>query len=571
MVVMGGESFGNLRKLNDVTVDHTIEGLHDVVVLADQTEHYPFIEIRIKECQDGGIDARVHGIKVKSSKEKEMGLNRDLLENKDVLIRYPRLEEFDVDVLYRKALVLLRLMKLVDSVLPFIVPKWEYSLASHGSVEIIRELLPLSKKRVRLVDQFLCESESVAPSSAKKVYIDRRAAMEHRCDPSIDPDCRNSVFCQLFEGLKPRESGQKPLDYRWPTRYHQWWECKFIGEGIVDQGGGFRDSLSDLAEELCPSSSDCPLPLPFFIRTPNQTNIDASNYRDLYIPNPSCTQYHKYEWIGKLMGACFRSKENLVLCLSPFFWKTLCGQPVSWSRDFMTVDEAQVKLIESMRVMSEEAFRAYFSDELMWTTALSDGTVAHLKPASLSSSSNDDISSSSSLSRVRYENRHEYASLVEQTRMNESRTQIDAILRGLLQVIPQATLQLYTWQEVEKRICGDPEITLESLRPHILLEDLSREDTRIKYLWEVLEKFSNEDRSRFLRFVSGRRRLPATVHVLAGDGTDVLPTASTCGSAIILPNYTSAKVMEEKLRYAAYNCIAIDTDIGPYNNNYYDD
>jgi E3 ubiquitin-protein ligase HECTD3 len=87
----------------------------------------------------------------------------------------------------------------------------------------------------------------------------------------------------------------------------------------------------------------------------------------------------------------------------------------------------------------------------------------------------------------------------------------------------------------------------------------------------VLEKFSNEDRSRFLRFVSGRRRLPATVHVLAGDGTDVLPTASTCGSAIILPNYTSAKVMEEKLRYAAYNCIAIDTDIGPYNNNYYDD
>jgi len=43
-----------------------------------------------------------------------------------------------------------------------------------------------------------------------------------------------------------------------------------VGEGIIDQGGGFRDSLSDLAEELCPSSSDCLVPLPFFIRTPNQ-------------------------------------------------------------------------------------------------------------------------------------------------------------------------------------------------------------------------------------------------------------------------------------------------------------
>jgi len=52
------------------------------------------------------------------------------------------------------------------------------------------------------------------PGSARKVYIDRRAAMEHRSDPSADPDCRNTVFHQLFEGLKPREGGQKPLDYR---------------------------------------------------------------------------------------------------------------------------------------------------------------------------------------------------------------------------------------------------------------------------------------------------------------------------------------------------------------------
>lgn len=53
------------------------------------------------------------------------------------------------------------------------------------------------------------------PGSARKVYIDRRAAMEHRSDPSADPDCRNAVFCQLFEGLKPREGGQRPLDYRY--------------------------------------------------------------------------------------------------------------------------------------------------------------------------------------------------------------------------------------------------------------------------------------------------------------------------------------------------------------------
>lgn len=35
-------------------------------------------------------------------------------------------------------------------------------------------------------------------------------------------------------------------------------------------GGGFRDCLTDISEELCPSSGDVPVPLPFFVRTSNQ-------------------------------------------------------------------------------------------------------------------------------------------------------------------------------------------------------------------------------------------------------------------------------------------------------------
>jgi len=42
--------------------------------------------------------------------------------------------------------------------------------------------------------------------------------------------------------------------------------------------------------------------------------------------------------------------------------------------------------------------------------------------------------------------------------------QIEAIRKGLLQVVPQAAFELFTWQEVEKRICGDPEITIAALR-----------------------------------------------------------------------------------------------------------
>lgn len=61
--------------------------------------------------------------------------------------------------------------------------------------------------------------------------------------------------------------------FRWPGHCSQWWECKFVSEGIIDQGGGFRDSLCDLAEELCPSDPHAPVPLTLFVRAPNQVVI----------------------------------------------------------------------------------------------------------------------------------------------------------------------------------------------------------------------------------------------------------------------------------------------------------
>lgn len=39
--------------------------------------------------------------------------------------------------------------------------------------------------------------------------------------------------------------------------------------------------------------------------------------RDYYVPNPSCKEFHKYEWIGQLMGAALRGKDFLVSVGSP--------------------------------------------------------------------------------------------------------------------------------------------------------------------------------------------------------------------------------------------------------------
>ena len=35
---------------------------------------------------------------------------------------------------------------------------------------------------------------------------------------------------------------------------------------------------------------------------------------------------------------------------------------------------------------------------------------------------------------------------------------------GLEKVVPKAVLTLMTWQELEHRVCGEPEITVEALK-----------------------------------------------------------------------------------------------------------
>lgn len=117
-------------------------------------------------------------------------------------------------------------------------------------------------------------------------------------------------------------------------------------------------------------------------------------------------------------------------------------------------------------------------------------------------------------------------------------------------------------------MCGDPEITLEALKKSAHYEDFEDEnDVTVRYLWTAVENFTNEDRSRFLRFVTGRRRLPTPLYIAkakTSSPVNSLPESATCSHTLYLPSYSNAVIAEEKLRYAAYNCVAIDTDMSPW-------
>lgn len=101
--------------------------------------------------------------------------------------------------------------------------------------------------------------------------------------------------------------------------------------------------------------------------------------------------------------------------------------------------------------------------------------------------------------------------------MSESYRQLDALRRGFLFSVPPSALFLITWSGLEQAVCGDPVISVAALRASSRCTgELSENEPRVQFLWDAVTRMSNTDRGQFLRFVTGRRRLPCSITVSTG-------------------------------------------------------
>jgi len=169
---------------------------------------------------------------------------------------------------------------------------------------------------------------------------------------------------------------------------------------------------------------------------------------------------------------------------------------------------------------------------------------------------------------VNFQNRHEYVRLIEKIRLNESARQINAIRSGLIEVVPEAILNVMTWQDLEWRVCGKPFVDLNLLKRHTEYSGVPGDAPHIAYFWQCLSEFVQLDLRKFLRFTWGQERLPADDQEFARtqtrmlikpalvnvDPNTVFPQADTCFFNLMLPEYSTLAICREKL------LTAINTD-----------
>ena len=110
-------------------------------------------------------------------------------------------------------------------------------------------------------------------------------------------------------------------------------------------------------------------------------------------------------------------------------------------------------------------------------------------------------------------------------------------------------------------ICGKNKIDINDFKAHTQYRGYTINDNIIKWFWEWLEKSDEKKQFKYLKFVSGRTRLPKPgtgneyTHIITRlSVNNVLPKSSTCFFTSKLPNYDSKELFIEKMEYVIENC-----------------
>ncbi|PTU24408.1 hypothetical protein P175DRAFT_0449885 [Aspergillus ochraceoroseus IBT 24754] len=139
--------------------------------------------------------------------------------------------------------------------------------------------------------------------------------------------------------------------------------------------------------------------------------------------------------------------------------------------------------------------------------------------------------------------------------------QFEAFAQGFYTCLDRPALSIFTPEALKTVVEGIQEIDIAELEHHARYEGGFGPSHRvIRDFWSVAREFPAEKRAQLLEFVTASDRVPVNgiasimfVIQKNGVGDTRLPTSLTCFGRLLLPEYSSKSVLEEKLNKALEN------------------
>ncbi|KAL3277276.1 hypothetical protein HHI36_012626 [Cryptolaemus montrouzieri] len=370
------------------------------------------------------------------------------------------------------------------------------------------KLRPLLAPRVYTLPfvRCICKTMVQGKNYGPLIVVKRISQESRKCKP---------IFVQIAKQIVEI----KPQDVRLPSRA---WKVKLVGEGADDAGGVFDDTITEMCQEITTGV------VPLLIPTPNAVNDDGFQ-RDKYLLNPQLNTSQHIMWfkfLGILFGVAIRTKKPLAIPLAPIIWKLVVGEPVT-IEDLEEVDCMYVQSLRSIRDIHVSGVTAEnFHDVIPLECFEGTSCTGKIVPIVYGGRSIP----------LTFENRNQYFEQAVKFRIQEFNIQIAAIREGMAGVIPVPLLSLVTADHMEKLVCGISHISIPLLKKIVRYRELDENHQLVQWLWNILENFTDNERVLFMRFVSGRSRLPANLADLSqrfqvmkvDKAVNGLPTAQTC-------------------------------------------
>ncbi|RMX62815.1 hypothetical protein KXD40_004666 [Peronospora effusa] len=341
---------------------------------------------------------------------------------------------------------------------------------------------------------------------------------------------REHILVESMEQLL----GIQPEHIHFPLR------IEFVGEAGIDAGGLQREWFSILFGRLLDDE------LGLFMTCHRHTQAVAINPH-----SEDCTADHLlyFRGIGRLLGRSLLEGQTMQARLCLPILKHFIGTPITFS-DLQYVDpEVYTSMMWIRDNDGVDALELTFSvtelradDEVVTVDLVSDGQ-------------NKAVTDANKMEflhlRLRYLMLDRYA------------PQLQAMSLGLFEIIPQETLLVFDYQELELVLCGLPDINMADWKRNtVVAPSFSDAPKVVDWFWEVLQGFTEDERARFLQFSTGSSRVPVqgfkgltsydgricpfSLRPLPGQ-TRGFPKVHTCFNRVELPLYDIKTEMETAL------------------------
>ena len=367
----------------------------------------------------------------------------------------------------------------------------------------------------------------------KKYFKQELRKLPYKSDYQRIKVRRNGVdlFNDSFNALSSKKSEQ--------------WRSKLIvtfeGEEAIDAGGVKREWLTLLSKEMF---------------NPNYMLFTLAKNGTTYSINQDSGRYNmdhlrQFEFIGKIMAKAIYDGMMLDCYFSRIIYKLITNTPISYH----DMEDYDPQFFKSIKILLEND---YTGKDTYLTYSYNHDNFGQMEIVDLiENGRNVDVTEN---------NKFDYVQKLCSAKLYDNiKPQVEALLKGFYEIIPQKLISIFNYNELELVISGSPKIDINDWKKNTQYENYNENTPIIKYFWEIIESYDDNERAEFLQFVTGSCKIPLEgFKALPGIGGvnkfliskvfdknfDRLPTAHTCTNQLDLPEYPTKEILKQRLHFA---------------------